>query len=92
LCRLKIYNVQTVIFHVGLYGCETWYVTSREEHRLRVFDNGALRKVFGPKGEEIAAVAAAGWRELRADERHGVCSAADMEDEVGGECSMDYPA
>jgi len=60
--------VHTVIFHVVLYRCETWSVTSREEHRLRVFENGALRKVFGSKGEEIAA----GWRKLQTNERrHG---------------------
>ena len=57
--------MHTVIFHVVLYGCETWSVTSREEHRLRVFENGALGKVFGPKGEEIST----GWRKLQIDER-----------------------
>jgi hypothetical protein len=31
------------------YGCETWSLTLREEHRLRVFENRVLRRIFGPK-------------------------------------------
>jgi hypothetical protein len=38
---------------VVLYGCETWSVTLREEHRLRVFENRVLRGIFGPKGDEV---------------------------------------
>ena len=38
---------------IVLYGCETWCVTLREEHRLRVFENRVLRRIFGPKREEI---------------------------------------
>jgi hypothetical protein len=41
-----------VILPVVLYGCETWSVTLREEHRLRVFENRVLRRIFGPKREE----------------------------------------
>jgi hypothetical protein len=37
---------------VVLYGCETWSLTLKEEHRLRVFENRVLRKIFGPKREE----------------------------------------
>jgi hypothetical protein len=36
-----------------LYGCETWLLTLREEHRLKVFDNRVLRGVSGPKMDEI---------------------------------------
>jgi hypothetical protein len=36
-----------------LYGCETWSVTLREQHRLRVFENRVLRGIFGPKGDEV---------------------------------------
>jgi hypothetical protein len=43
---------RTVILSVVLYGCETWSFTLREEHRLRVFENRVLRKIFGPKREE----------------------------------------
>jgi hypothetical protein len=32
---------------VVLYGCETWFLTLREEHRLRVFENRVLRRIFG---------------------------------------------
>jgi hypothetical protein len=36
-----------------LYGCETWSLTLREEHKLRVFENRVLRKIFGPKGDDV---------------------------------------
>jgi hypothetical protein len=49
--NLKIKIYKTVILPVVLYGCETWSVTLREEHRLRVFENRVLR-IFGPKREE----------------------------------------
>jgi hypothetical protein len=45
---------------VILYGCETWYLTLREEHRLRVFENKVLRRIFGPKRDEVTG----GWRKL----------------------------
>jgi len=48
--RIKIYK--TVILPAVLYGCETWSPTLREEHRLRVFENRVLRRIFGPKREE----------------------------------------
>jgi hypothetical protein len=38
---------------VVLYGCETWSLTLREEHRLRVFENRVLRRIFGPKRDEV---------------------------------------
>jgi hypothetical protein len=38
---------------VVLYGCETWSVTVREEHRLRVFENTVLREIFGPKRDKV---------------------------------------
>jgi hypothetical protein len=45
--KVKIYK--TIILPVVLCGCETWCVTLREEHRLRVFENRVLRRIFGPK-------------------------------------------
>jgi hypothetical protein len=42
----------TVVLPFVLYGCEIWSLTLREEHRLRVFENTVLRKIFGPKREE----------------------------------------
>ena len=47
--NLKIKIYRTIIFPVVLYGCETWSLTLREEHRLRVFENRVLRRIFGPK-------------------------------------------
>jgi hypothetical protein len=46
--KIKIY-----LFPVVLYGCETWSLTLREEHRLRVFENMVLRRIFGPKRDEV---------------------------------------
>jgi hypothetical protein len=48
--KIKIYR--TIILPVVLFGCETWSVTLREEHKLRVLENRVLRKIFGPKGQE----------------------------------------
>jgi hypothetical protein len=45
---------------VVLYGCETWSLTLREEHRLRVFENRVLRGIFGPKRDEVTEE----WRKL----------------------------
>jgi uncharacterized alkaline shock family protein YloU len=39
-----------------LYGCETWSLTVKEEHRLRVYDSRVLRKIFGSEGEEVKGV------------------------------------
>jgi hypothetical protein len=49
--KIKIYK--TIILPVVLYGCETLSLTLREEHRLKVFENRVLRRIFGPKGEEV---------------------------------------
>jgi hypothetical protein len=40
-------------FQRSLYGCETWSLTLREEHRLSVFENRVLRRIFGPKRDEV---------------------------------------
>jgi hypothetical protein len=49
--KVKIYK--TIILPVFLYGCETWSLTLREEHKLRVFENRILRRIFGPKKDEV---------------------------------------
>jgi len=49
--KIKIYR--TIILLVVLYGCETWSLTLREERRLRVFENRVLRRIFGPKRDEV---------------------------------------
>jgi hypothetical protein len=50
--NLKIKIYRTIMLPV-LYGCETWLLTLREECRLRVFENGVLRGIFGPKRDEV---------------------------------------
>jgi hypothetical protein len=47
-----------IILSVVLYGFETWFLILREEHRLRVFENRMLKRIFEPKWEEVAG----GWR------------------------------
>ena len=49
--KIKIYT--TIILPLVLYGCETWLLTLREERRLRVFENRVLRRIFGPKRDEV---------------------------------------
>jgi hypothetical protein len=49
--KVKIYK--TIILPVVLYGCETWSVTLRQVHRLRLFENRVLRKIFGPKRDDV---------------------------------------
>ena len=51
--NLKIKIYRTIILPVVLYGCETWSLTLREERRLRVSENRVLRRVFGPKRDEV---------------------------------------
>jgi hypothetical protein len=45
-------NVNIIILHVVLYGCETWSLSLREEHGLRVFENRVLRRIFGLKRDD----------------------------------------
>ena len=52
------------------YGCETWSLTLREERRLRVFENKVLRKVFGPKRDEVTGE----WRKLHNEELNDLYS------------------
>jgi hypothetical protein len=65
--NLKIKIYKTVILPVVLYGCEAWFLTLGEEHRLRVFKNRVLRKIFGPKREEDGK-----WRILHNNELHSL--------------------
>jgi hypothetical protein len=51
--NVKVRIYKTIILPVVLYGCETWSVTLREEHRLRVFENRVLMRIFGPKRDEV---------------------------------------
>jgi hypothetical protein len=49
--KVRIYKI--IILPVVLYGCETLPLTLREEHKLRVFENRVLRRIFGRKGDEV---------------------------------------
>jgi hypothetical protein len=60
--KIKIYK--TIILPVVLYRCETWSLMLREEHRLRVFENRVLRRIFGPKRDEVTG----GWKKLHNEE------------------------
>jgi hypothetical protein len=71
--KLKIKIYKTVILPVVLYGCETWSLTLKEEHRLRIFENRVLRRIFGPKREEDGSC-----RKLHSDELHNLCSALNI--------------
>jgi uncharacterized membrane protein len=62
--QLKIKIYRTIILLLALYECETWSLTLREERRLRVFENRVLRRVFGPKRDEVTGE----WRKLHNEE------------------------
>jgi hypothetical protein len=57
-----------------MYGYETWSLTLKEEHRLRVFENRELRRIFGPKGDKVTGV----WRKLHNEELHNLYSSPNI--------------
>jgi hypothetical protein len=65
-CRERIHYI--IILPVVLYERETWSLTLREEHRLRVFENRVLRRIFGPKRDEVIG----DWRKLHSEELHNL--------------------
>jgi hypothetical protein len=66
LSKIVNIRIKTVILPVVLLGCETWSLTLREEHRLRVFENRMLMRIFRAKRDEMVG----GWRKLRNEELH----------------------
>jgi len=62
--NLKIKIYRTTILLVVLYGCETWSLTLREERKLTVFENKVLRRIFGPRRDEVTGE----WRRLNNEE------------------------
>jgi hypothetical protein len=70
--KVKIYK--TIILPVVLYGCGTWPLTLREEHRLRVFENRVLRRISGPKRDEVTGE----WRKMHSEEFHNLYSSPDI--------------
>jgi len=65
--KIKIYR--SIILPV-LYGCETWSLKLREERRLKVFENRVLRRIFGPKRDEVTGE----WRKLHNEELNNLYS------------------
>jgi hypothetical protein len=61
---------KTIIFPVVLYGCEIWALTLWEEHKLRVSEKRVLRRIFGPKRDEVMGR----WRKLHNEELHDLHS------------------
>jgi hypothetical protein len=72
--NLKIRIYKTIILPVALYGCGTWSLTLREEHRLGVFENRVLRRTFGPKRDEVTGE----WRKLHNEELHDLYSSPNV--------------
>jgi hypothetical protein len=61
---------KSIILSVVLYGCETWSLTLREKHRLRVFENKVLKRIIELKRYEVMG----GWRKLHNEELHDLYS------------------
>jgi hypothetical protein len=70
--KVKIYKI--IILPVVFYGCEAWSLTLREDHRLRVFENRVLRRLFGPKRDKVKGE----WRKLHNGEVHNLYSSRDI--------------
>jgi hypothetical protein len=68
--NIKIRIYKTIIVPVVLYGYETWSLTLREEHKLMVFENRVLRRIFGPKRDGVMG----GWRKLHNEELYNLYS------------------
>jgi len=72
--NLKIKIHRTVILPVVLFGCETWSFTLRGERTLRVFENRVLRRIFGPKRDEVTEE----WRKLHIEELNDLYSSSNI--------------
>jgi hypothetical protein len=72
--NLKIRIYKLIILPVVLYGCETWSLTLREGHRLRVFENRVLRWIFGPKRDEVTGE----WKKLHNEELRDLYSSVSI--------------
>jgi hypothetical protein len=72
--NLKVKIYKTIILPIVFYGCETWSLTLREEHRLMVFENGVLKRIFGFERDEVMEE----WRRLHNGELHILYSTPDI--------------
>jgi hypothetical protein len=68
--NLEIRIYKTIILPAVLCGCETWSLTLKQEHKLRVFEDRVLRGIFGPKRDEVTGK----WRKLHNEELHDLHS------------------
>ena len=72
--NIKIKMHRAIILPVVLYGCETWSLILREERRLRVFETRVLRRIFGPKRDEVTGE----WRKLHNGELNNLYSSPNI--------------
>jgi len=72
--NLKIKIYRTKILSVVLYGCETWSLTLREERKPRVFENKVLRRIFGPRRDEVTRE----WRRMDNEELNDLYSSPNI--------------
>jgi len=70
----SIYVYRTIILPVVLYGCEIWSLTLREERKLMVFENMVLRRIFGPRRDEVMRE----WRRLHNEELNDLYSSPNI--------------
>jgi hypothetical protein len=83
LCKnIKVKVFKTIILPLVLYGCETWCLALRESHRLRVFENKVLRRIFGPKRDHVTVE----WRKLHNEELHNLYPTPNIIRQVGRAC------
>jgi hypothetical protein len=88
--NVKIRIYKTIILPVVLYGCGTWSLILREVHRLRVFENRVLRRIFRLQRDNVIGV----WRKLHNEKLHNLYSLPSnyndevKEDEMGRACSV----